>query len=307
MKKLWAQRGYNQIHNHEKVLYLYEKLGRNFYYYYLHLRNLLTRKQTPMNFVYMTNSQCTLRCKECHTYIPYFSQDMQYMVDFETFKIEIDKLLKSLDIIPSFRFQGGETLLVKDLAKMVEYACSKKQIQHIQIIANGTVVPSAELIEAMKNPKVLLSLSDYSCNEELRNRLKYDEIIKLCEAKGVNVKHWLTKAGDLWVGRNYIKDNDKIDKELAIKNLAVCHCSNSPKVIMFYRGKLYICPPAVYLANANPNFNIPEDEVIDVVNTPSKQLTQKINKLFSKEYYTLCGRCNAYENKDVKHKPGVQI
>lgn len=307
MKKATAKILYEQIKYYEKFLYLYEKFGYNVYYYYLKFREFITGRRIPMNFVYITNTQCTLRCKECHTYIPYFNAQSHFMVDFDTFKKELDKLLKCLDIIVSFRFQGGETLLTKDLHKMVKYACSKKQIQHIQIISNGTIIPSQELIDAMKNPKVILSLSDYSCIENIKEKLKYEEILKLCSDNGVNAKHWLTKKGDMWVGRNLINNNNICDKELSVKNFNQCFCFNNPKVFLFAKGKLHICPPSVYLYLNKKDFKFPEDEIIDVINTKEKILTKQIYALMSKKYFCLCSRCNAFENKDVRHIPGEQL
>lgn len=307
MKKRWVKIMYNLTKNDQKVLFWYEKFGYNFYYYYLKFRHFLTGKNTLLHFVYLTNTQCTLKCKECHTWIPYFPKNNSYMCDFETFKSEIDKLLKSVDLINSFRFQGGETLLTKDLAKMVEYACSKKQIQHIQIITNGTIVPSMELIKAMRNPKVLLSMSDYSGNEDIKNRLKYNEISKLCKENNVNVKFWLIKAGDLWIGKNTINSEQKIDKKLSIKNNDVCYCFNNPQVVMFFKGKIYLCPPVIYFSTINPDFFAPEDEIIDIINTSQNILTKKINTFISKKYYNLCSRCDAFDNKDIRWKPGVQL
>ncbi len=294
-----------EIKEFEKILYWYEKAGYNFYYYYLKIRTFLFRKPIFINFVYETNTSCTLRCKECHSYMPYFTKDTQYMSNFETFKKELDKLLKAVDILPSFRFQGGETLLVKDLAKMVEYACSKKQIQHIQIISNGTIIPSEELLYAMKNPKVLLSLSDYSINESIKNKLKYDEILKLCRENGVNAKHWLTKAGDKWVARVVIKNNDSRNSELAIKNLRDCRCMST--VVMLFKGKLHICPAAVYFATTTPDFIIPDGEVVDILNTPQKLLNKQIKEFANKDVFYLCGRCDTTAKNGITYQPGVQL
>lgn len=307
MKKKWAKIVLKEISEYQKVLHWYEKFGSNIYYYYLNYKKFITQKPIPMHLVYLTNTQCTLRCKECHSYMPYITKEHQYMVDFETFKVEIDKLLKSVALVPNFRLQGGEALLVKDLPKMIEYVCSKKQIHHIQVISNGTILPSQELLDAMSNPKVLLSLSDYSCNKDIADKLKYKEILELCDKNGVNAKYWITKAGDLWIGRNSICNTDINDKEMAIKNLAACHCFNEPKVVMFFKGKFYICPPAAYFANTNPEFKIPEDDVVDIVNTPQSLLTQKLKNFLNKKYFYLCSRCNAYENRDVKSQPGIQL
>ena len=306
MKKKWAKWTLSDIKYDQKILYWYEKFGYNFYYYYIKIRDFWVNKSSLVHFVYETNTQCTLKCKECHSYMPYFKS--HYMVDFDTFKKEIDKLLKSVDLICSFRLQGGETLLVKDLAKIIEYACSKKQIQHIQVISNGTIIPSEDLLKAMKNPKVLFSLSDYSCNEAIKNRLKYDEILKLCQLNGVNAKHWLTKPGEKWVARNVIK-NCKLptNKDISNKNLSSCWCFAFPKAIILFMGKLYICAPEVFYHFNVPDFYIEDIELIDVLNLKTKKLTKAIKTLVKKRVFNLCTRCNAYENRDVKSTPGVQI
>ncbi len=307
MRKKYLKMIFNTEVKLSKKKYWYENLGFNFFYYYLKIRSFFSKKDSIIHFVYETNTQCTLRCKECHSYMPYFTKEAHYMTNFETFKAEIDKLLKSVDLIVSFRLQGGETLLVKDLAKMVEYVCSKKQILHIQIISNGTIIPSEELIKAMQNPKVLLSLSDYSINKKLTSRLKYDEILQICKDNNIDAKHWLTKAGDSWVNRNYISNENLKDRELAIKNLAACHCFGYPKCLILFKGKLYICAPAVYFASTNPDFYIPEGDVIDVMNTPQKLLTKWVKEFNQKKYFDLCSRCNAAENVNVRTQPGVQL
>ncbi len=191
---------------------------------------------------------------------------------------------------------------------MVQYACSKKQIKHIQVISNGTIMPSEELLNAMKNPKVLFSLSDYSCCESVIDKLKCEEILDLCKKNNVNAKHWLTKKGDMWIGRNTIQPQGSMNKDLAFKNLESCHCFKHPvKVIMFFKSNLYICPPAIYFSGLNPDFKISDNETADVFKTPKKRLTEVMLNLTYGTCFELCSRCNAFENRDIRHKPGVQV
>lgn len=305
MRKKWSTILLNEFHSFQKVLYWYEKLGCNFYYYYLTIREFVTRKPSFAHFVYETNTQCTLKCKECHSYMPYFKS--HYMADFETFKKEMDKLLKSVDLILSFRFQGGETLLVKDLAKMVEYACSKKQIQHIQIISNGTVIPSKELLNAMKPPKVLFCLSDYSDNATVKPLCKHEKIIDLCKQENINIKHDKSFGGDFWFAKPEIKNSNSYNKENAIKNLKACWCNGMPKSFILFHSKIYICPSSVYFCNEIPNFSTPNDEIIDIMEDDSNLLSKKLRKFIYKKVYYLCSNCNTFENKDKRNIPGEQL
>lgn len=298
---------YNEIHCWQKVTNWYEKFGYNFYYYFLKIREFLTRKPTFIHFVYETNTQCTLRCKECHSYMPYFTKESHYMTNFDDFKNEIDKLLKSVDLILSFRLQGGETLLVKDLAKIINYACSKKQIQHMQIISNGTIVPSQELLSAMNNPKVILCLSDYSLNEDVAPKCKHEEIIKLLKENNVNYRHTKSFGGDYWVAKPTIINNEIIDKEFSIKNLKACYCFGIPKSYILFCGKIFICAPQVYYWKTNPDFKISKESFVDVINTTTKNLSPKIRKFTNKKYFDLCARCNTHQIKDYKMIPGEQL
>jgi hypothetical protein len=239
--------------------------------------------------------------------MPHFTKESHYMVDFKNFKSEIDKLLKSVDFILSFRLQGGETLLVKDLAKIVEYACSKKQIQHIQIISNGTIIPTEELLKAMQNPKVLLFLSDYSINEDVLPKCKHNDIIKLCEEYNINYKHAKAFARDYWVARVEIAADGVPNKELSVKNLKQCVCFASPKAFILFKGKIFICAPSVYYYSVNPNFKFPKDEMVDVMNSDIRTTTKLIKKIIDKRVYDLCARCDLYQKSEVRHIPGEQL
>ena len=307
MRKKEAVQIWSEIVSWRNVLHWYERIDGNFYYYYLKIREFLTGKPSFVHFVYNTNTTCTLRCKECHSHMPYFAKESHYITDFENFKRNIDKLLKSVDLISSFRLQGGETLLVKDLAKIVEYACSKKQIQHIQIISNGTIIPSQELLNSMRNSKVVLWLSDYSANAEVLQKSKHDDIIKLCQANNVKYKHQKSFGGDFWYAKATITNELVVNKELSIKNLQACFCSGFPKVFHYQDGKIYLCPSAIYYAYTNPNFKMPLDEMIDIINTDVKTTTKKIKKIIDKRIYDLCARCDVAKNVNIRHTPGEQI
>ncbi len=89
---------------------------------------MISRKAVVPCLEYVVTTKCTMNCKHCNTFIPYFNEKTHFKpVSFEMFKKDIDTLLKAVDYIDYFGFVGGEPLLAKDLAKMIKYACSKEK------------------------------------------------------------------------------------------------------------------------------------------------------------------------------------
>ena len=84
------------------------KCGKTLYNFYQRLRFYLTRKPIISVCEYVVTTKCTMNCKHCNTFMPYFTKDTHLkMVTFETFKNDIDRLLKSVDYIYCFGFVGG--------------------------------------------------------------------------------------------------------------------------------------------------------------------------------------------------------
>lgn len=140
---------------------------------------------------YVVTTRCTMNCKHCNTFIPYFTEETHFKpTTYETFKKDIDTLLKAVDYIEYFGFVGGEPLLVKDLAKMIKYACSKQKIHHVFLATNCTMNLTNELIKSMKNKKFAVQLSDYR-DAKLKNSLtvKYEEYKNILKENGIIFSH----------------------------------------------------------------------------------------------------------------------
>ncbi len=168
-----------------KKKYWFEKYGFKFFYRYFKMRFLLTKKPSLFHLEYKLTSLCTLKCKDCCHYTPYFKENLR-PVSFETFKKEIDKLLKSVDKIYVLSLIGGESLLNKDIDKMVKYARSKKQILFIDITTNATIIPSNSLIKELANKKdVFVWVSDYSANKKLLPKLKQQKILNIFKKNNI--------------------------------------------------------------------------------------------------------------------------
>jgi len=177
-----------------KKNYWFEKFGFKFFYRYFKFRYMLTKKPSLFHIEYKLTSVCTLKCKDCCHYTPYFKKHLK-PVSFEQFKRDIDKLLKSVDKIYVLSLIGGESLLNKDLYKMVEYARKKKQILFLDITTNATILPDDNLVKTLANRKdEFVWISDYSVNPTLLPKLKLKEIQEIFIRN--NIKYIISDFSD---------------------------------------------------------------------------------------------------------------
>lgn len=222
--------------------------------------------------------RCNLRCKNCVFMMPYF----EHPVDFEVGNTlqYMRKLLECVDSIQIFRILGGEPFLYKELQPIVTEALSNKKIRTVEIVTNGTIVPTKELLDTLRNPKLKIQISDYG--KLSRNR---DQIKEMCDREGINCvirgsdeKNWFD-AGDLhFRGRN--------KKELK-KQFKRCGeiCRN------LHDGKFYYCPRAAF----GTKLGIPdvESDYVDFrKETSIKELREKIYQLNQRRFILACNYCN---------------
>ena len=106
--------------------------------------------------------KCTLRCKNCITYMPYYKKPINY--SFEAICHNIDMLCSLADSIACLNIVGGEPFLSNDIARYLDYIMSKYKgiIGKMVVITNGTVVPDDKTFQALKKHCVEVRISDYS-------------------------------------------------------------------------------------------------------------------------------------------------
>ncbi|MDR2210039.1 MAG: radical SAM protein, partial [Spirochaetaceae bacterium] len=142
---------------------VFDMVGPKMFKLYLIMRFFVTRKPSISKLDIMNTTRCTLNCRDCCAFIPHYRPENHVKpMGFENFKMNLDGLLASVDLIYILQFVGGEPLLDKELDKELEYAVSKHQIRHIFITTNSTIMPSPLLIKSLKNKKCAVQLSNYS-------------------------------------------------------------------------------------------------------------------------------------------------
>ena len=282
------------------------KYGEKFYNNMQALRFLIKRKAAMPNLEYIVTTRCTLNCKHCNTFIPYFNnQTHANLTTFETFKKDIDKLLKSVDYIYDFGFVGGEPLLSKDLPKMIEYAVSKRQLKHIFIATNCTILPSSELIKVMKHKKVAVQISDYRQVKNIKGNVKvqYDEFKKILIDYGINFNNYQEKReAATWatMPELYIDNRDPKIVQAIYDTCYGRYCT------MLCEGLITQCTLAVYVSRCMELTQGVKDELVNIRELDTKELTQRMIKYYARPFSQFCHYCHI-ENRKINLPCGEQM
>lgn len=287
-----------------KKNYWFEKFGFKFFYRYFKFRYMLTKKPSLFHIEYKLTSVCTLKCKDCCHYTPYFKKHLK-PVSFEQFKRDIDKLLKSVDKIYVLSLIGGELLLNKDLYKMVEYARKKKQILFLDITTNATILPDDNLVKTLANRKdEFVWISDYSVNPTLLPKLKLKEIQEIFIRN--NIKYIISDFSDevtpTWLKPPVILSNEDAKSNITDSNK--CRIKNCHT---YANGIFYLCPLSFYMDYSETGYLLVKEEAVDVLNGKSSHaITQEMINFLTKDTYSTCNYCRLPDDNDFV-LPAIQV
>lgn len=115
--------------------------------------------------VIKTGTACTLKCEKCGEFNPYLdSKGKSYMINAEVLSQNIYKIAKAVKKIKSVQVAGGEPFIHKDLFLLLAYICVIPNIEAVEIVTNGTIVPDMITLNLLRNlrEKIVVLVSDYS-------------------------------------------------------------------------------------------------------------------------------------------------
>lgn len=93
--------------------------------------------------------RCTLKCKLCASYSPFFSPTPHF--DIDLLKRTVDAYFETVDFVDKFTMSGGEPLCHSELDWLVTHLHRyASQIGTAEIITNGTLVPPERLVESLR-------------------------------------------------------------------------------------------------------------------------------------------------------------
>lgn len=248
--------------------------------------------------------RCTLKCKLCLVYAPYYKNPKDYPVDLLV--ESIDECFRLVDSCDTFNVQGGEPLMYKDLPsimdKLGEY---KKQIGKLLLTTNGTLLPDTKLINS------LIALGDFVqvniSNYGIEKSPKVSDLISILEKNNVAYRVINYDTGNIHYG-GWIDFTDHTLKysseEELLGNAAECGYRKGGNLAIV-NGGMYICCRVVRridLGIIEKN----DESFIDLFDT--RELGERreiVRKILNAKYTPACKYCMG-KRSDIPHYPPAE-
>lgn len=226
-------------------------------------------------------TKCTLNCKECANLIQFYQNP--YQISSRDIINDIGNLANIAKEVLQLRLLGGEPLLHPELFGIVEQILQYKNIKNIQIVTNGTLLFSKEMIELLKkSDRVSVDISNYE-----EKSIKQKELITQLE--GNNIRYftqnerifWTAQADCSYRGRNKNQLKDVLSK---------CNMD----CISMLNGEIHLCPRSSHgmdlgiIPNDNKDYyNLRQMKSI-------KEGKKNIYRLLNTKSILACNYCDVY-------------
>ena len=243
--------------------------------------------------------RCTLKCKKCAHACHNVDNNASDLSLSESCK-SADAFFAKVDYIQEFVLIGGEPLLYKELAKVIEYIGIRyrKQMGIFSITTNGTIVPSNEVLQLCKQFDVVYRISNYT---KQLPKLKQHHKRLITELERYEISYSLAPVETEWIdyGFEYINREESENEMIKVFDMCKTPCRE-------VRGnKYYYCVMARSVSD-NLKYGIGKDDYLDLEELCGenyKKILFEFERGYSeKGYLDMCRRCNG---KDAKEYPIV--
>ncbi len=246
------------------------------------------------HFELIITTQCSLNCKGCSNMMPeYKSRKSAYFREKNAILRDIDAFTETVDEILNCRILGGEPLLHPDIAEILEYLLSKKNIGSIHIITNGTIIPKEKLIDVLKNHRVIVIFSDYGQNSRsLKGACNVLEQEKIRYQINQNLK---------WSDLGNMEIRQASREKLRKQRKACQFCCKT-----YLNGRLHLCPRSAF--GTDLGYFDYDDEYIEMAELEISERRKRIAYLiYTKPYLKACAHCLAATSMEKRIDAGVQL
>ncbi len=250
----------------------------------------------------MVTERCTLKCKLCLAYVPYYSS-------YETMDIKqaadiLRTYFQMIDTVNKISITGGEPLLNKDLNEILHeiYKYDEQILDEIILITNGTLPLQEELVRTLKaNKKIKVIVNNYGSISKFAK-----QNYKILQEH--NIKNILYDEDNRY---GWIDCRDHTLKHAAdeekIAQAQGCAFFKGKKYVI-NRGNLYTCTRAAYRIQENI---IPytENDYINLNddNTDIAFKREKLLNLLHLKYTVSCPYCDGLLENSKKYKAAEQL
>lgn len=242
---------------------------------------------------FLTNSSCTLACRDCNSLIPYWKVP-HYTLTAEALRSDLEALATCVTKIHRFILLGGEPLLHQNLSDLLRICAEFPMIDFVEIITNGTIIPSEKFLAdvAPLRDKFYIMISDYSKNVSIQHKVHFEELASILRAQGIKFKKFIYPYWNRFLPFSIKKRSDA-------PLMGECYFSDCLQIV---NGRLSICPAAsIALHNKLVDSSF-ASECVDI--RTSQNLPEELLRFYSREQFSLCDYCMSSEERVM---PAIQL
>lgn len=252
---------------------------------------------------FLPSTACNLNCRNCLNFNPFAKQF--YVREWKELIKDVELFFSCVDRIMLFHISGGEPLIYKHTADLVEYIDKNygDRIDTLRMVTNGTIVPEDDMLEKLSRCRVEITVDDYrEAVPQFSGR--FEQLIE--KLKKYHIRYYINKA-DSWIDLA----PERTDYEDWTEEQLEYHrekCSQSWQELR--DGKLYSCNYAAYATVAGIAGEQDLEEVYDLTRftgEKKKELVEFRLGYTTKGYTNFCKKCRGFtpENSE-KLEPAKQ-
>ncbi|OOM16264.1 radical SAM protein [Clostridium saccharobutylicum] len=245
-------------------------------------------------------TKCTLKCKDCCRYTNLYEKHMHKEYNFDEFSECWHKFLYSVKYIYQVGVAGGELFLHKDLKRILELLINTKKVGVIYITTNATVKLEKEVIEILKNEKIVVQVDLYGNN--LSNQIQNHN----GEFIGKLIENNITYSIIDNENGTWYDFGDFSDRKRNVEQLKDIYnkCCRRDCFEISPDYNFVICGRQSTMKDLKV-MNEKELDSVDLKNNSEIEIENKINNLINKEYLDICNYCDGSDEKNIV-RAGVQ-
>lgn len=233
--------------------------------------------------------RCSLRCKECNNLMWMFSGSR----DLAAGKIiaSLENIISQFDFIPCIELIGGEPFTAQNLKDVLDFLSGQEKVLCIEITTNATIIPHKEIINQLKNPKVIIHISDYG---NVVNSQKFLECMRQNE-----IRFRILEFQGRWVSTGGTEKRNRSVEDLT-RQYYQCVSGNLCKTL--WEDRIYPCARAASLAALEIMTDCPS------INSIEKEgLRERMYSFYIVPSCGACDYCDVSIENPVYVEPAVQL
>ena len=242
------------------------------------------------------NTLCSLRCKHCSALMPYQKNGRNY--SFKEMKQNVDLVFQWVDFMHILSFSGGDAMLNKELANIIEYTGETykgRKVQDFELYTNAIIMPSQEMIDIWKKYNVIIRFTNYT--KHVPNRQKIKEMILILEENHLKYDYVQFQQ---WLDMGYPQSSNGLKSD----DDFISHCKRCSPVIStcLNDGKIFYCSPSC-AADASKLFDYDESDGFSLKDydfSRKKEFMEFYIGYSERGYPSYCRRCNGFFNNNTK-------